>query len=94
MRRTDVSRGRDLGLLLVLNGLNLLDAFLTSVVVGRGLAVEGNPLVEAIGLWGKVALVAFASVLLWSLRPRALWIPIVAYSAIVLYSAAGLLLSA
>ena len=90
---TEISRRRDLVLLAVLNGLNLLDAFLTWVVIRQGIAVEGNPVVEAIGLGGKVALVAFASVLLWSLRPRALLIPVVAYSAIVLYTLAGLVLS-
>ena len=78
-------------LLLVLNGLNLLDAGLTLAVTETGLAIEGNPVVRWMTLPGKVVFVAALSVVLWRLKPRALIVPIVGYAAVVCYTLAGTL---
>jgi hypothetical protein len=78
-------------LLLALNGLNLLDAILTFVVTRVGVAREGNPIVDAMTLPGKVAFVAALSFLLWKLRPGALIVPVVAYALVVCYTVAGAL---
>ena len=75
----------------ILNALNVADAWLTTVALQNGLAVEANPVVRAIGMPGKVALVAMAGWLLYSLRPRALVIPIVALSLVVAWTAINLL---
>lgn len=80
---------RDLVLLLALNALNLLDAALTFSLTRAGIAVEGNPLVEWLTLPGKLAFVAALSVLLWKLRPQALWIPVTVYAAVVCYTIVG-----
>lgn len=79
-------------LLLAMNVLNLLDAVLTHLVTRAGIAVEANPLVELLTLPGKVVFVAGLSLLLWKLRPRALVIPVVAYTAVVCYTIGGALL--
>lgn len=79
--------------LVALNVLNVSDAVLTYFVTRAGIAVEGNPVVEWMTLPGKVAFVAVASLVLWKLRPRALAIPLVAYSAVVCYTIGGALLS-
>ncbi len=81
----------DIVLLLALNALNLLDAVLTYLVTRAGMAVEANPLVEAMTLPGKIVFVAALSLVLWKLRPRALVIPIAAYGAVVAYTIAGAL---
>jgi Domain of unknown function (DUF5658) len=78
-------------LLWALNALNLADALLTTVALRRGVAIEANPVVRAIGMPGKVALVAVAGWLLYLLRPRALWIPIAALGLVVLWTTANLL---
>lgn len=84
-------RRTGLALLVALNVLNLLDALLTFLVTRAGIAIEANPLVGWMTLPGKVVLVALLSVVLWRLRPGALVIPVVAYSAIVCYTIAGAL---
>ncbi|HEV2754950.1 MAG TPA: DUF5658 family protein [Actinomycetota bacterium] len=78
-------------LLLVLNGLNLLDAGLTLAVTETGIAREGNPVVEWLTLPGKVALVTVLSLVLWRLKPRALIVPVVGYALVVCYTLAGTL---
>ena len=86
-RRTGVA------LLVALNVLNVLDAVLTYVLTSTGVAREGNPVVEAMTLPGKVVFVAALSFVLWKLRPRALVVPVVAYSALVCYTLVGAALS-
>lgn len=85
-------RGKPSPLLWALNALNLLDALLTVVAVRSGAAVEGNPVVQTIGLPGKVVLVAVAGWLVNRLRPRALLVPIAALGLVVLWTASNLVL--
>lgn len=75
---------------IVVNALNVVDALLTEFVVERGLAFEGNPVVGAIGLNGKVVLVALLSAGIAFLRPSTLWIPAVALGVVVAYTTAGM----
>jgi hypothetical protein len=84
-------RRTDLVLLVAMNALNLADALLTWLVTRAGIAVEANPLVTRMTLPGKIAFVAALSLLLWRLRPRGLLVPLVAYSAIVVYTVVGAL---
>jgi hypothetical protein len=86
---TPLRRRSDLVLLVAMNVLNLLDGLLTYLVTRAGIAVEANPLVTWMTLPGKIAFVAALSIVLWWLRPRALLVPVVAYSAIVAYTIAG-----
>lgn len=81
-----------LALLVAMNVLNLLDALFTYLVTRAGIAVEANPLVEWLTLPGKIVLVATLSFVLWKLRPRALAIPVAAYTAVVCYTIGGALL--
>lgn len=74
----------------MVNTLNALDAALTWLAVGLGVAVEGNPVVGTIGLGGKLVLVVAASWLLAAVRPKALWVPAAALGAVVLWSAVNL----
>lgn len=83
-----------LGLWIVVNTLNLLDAVLTSVALQTGLAYEANPVVTLIGFEMKLVLVALASAAVAWLKPRALWIPAVALGVVVVYTAVGLAASA
>ena len=77
-------------MLWALNALNLADALLTSIALRDGVAIEANPVVRAIGMPGKIALVAAAGWLVYRLRPRALIIPIVAFAAVVAWTAFNL----
>lgn len=79
-------------LLLAMNVLNVLDAVLTYLVTRAGIAIEANPLVEWLTLPGKVVFVAALSLLLWKLRPRALAVPVVVYTAVACYTIGGALL--
>jgi hypothetical protein len=74
----------------VLNTLNVADAWLTTVALESGLAVEANPVVRAMGMPGKLVLVAAAGWLLYLLRPRAVLVPIGALSLVVAWSAVNL----
>jgi hypothetical protein len=76
----------------LLNGLNLVDAALTMVVLRAGIALEANPFVRLIGLPGKLILVAVASAILVRLRPVALLIPIAGMLAAVGWTLTGLAL--
>jgi hypothetical protein len=89
--RPEHERRMALVLLLVLNGLNLLDAGLTLAVTEAGIASEGNPVVRWMTLPGKVVFVAALSVVLWRLNPRALIVPVVGYALVVCYTLAGTL---
>ena len=77
-------------LLWVLNALNLADALLTTVALRSGMAVEANPVVQLIGMPGKIVLVAVAGWLVYRLRPQALVIPIVALSLVVAWTTMNL----
>lgn len=79
-------------MLWVLNALNLADALLTSIALRAGVAVEGNPIVRAIGIPGKIVLVAVAGWLISRLRPRALLVPIAALALTVAWTVVNLLL--
>ena len=74
----------------VLNALNVADAWLTTVALRNGVAVEANPMVRAIGMPGKIALVAAAGWLLYMLRPRALLVPIAALALVVTWTTVNL----
>jgi hypothetical protein len=86
-------RGPALFLLLAVNALNAADALLTDVSIRHGLAAETNPVASALGVKGKLILVAAASYLLYRIRPRALILPIVALAAVVLYIGIALALA-
>ena len=73
----------------ILNILNVADAVLTWLVVDAGIAREANPVVRSIGIPGKVLLVGIAGFLLKRVRPRALWIPIGALGAVLLWTLGG-----
>ena len=79
-------------MLWVLYALNLADALLTTVALRSGVAVEANPVVRAIGMPGKIVLVALAGWLISILRPRALIVPVAALAVTVAWTAANLLL--
>lgn len=91
---THPRRRTGIWLLVALNVLNLLDALLTYLVTRAGVAVEGNPVVDAMTLPGKVAFVAALSLLLWKVRPRALVVPVAGYALVVVYTIAGTLWAA
>jgi hypothetical protein len=76
----------------LLQGLNVLDGVLTELALDSGLATEGNPVVLTMGWPGKLAVVFVAGWLLALIRPKALVIPIVALAAVVVWTAAGLVL--
>ncbi|MEA2461216.1 MAG: hypothetical protein QOH90_1393 [Actinomycetota bacterium] len=73
--------------------LNSVDAILTSLVVGNGLATEWNPVVTSMGLLPKLLLVPIAAEIVYLLKPKALWVPFVALSLVVAYTALGFFLS-
>lgn len=82
---------RAMGALMLLNGLNLLDAILSDAAIGARTARELNPLVMAIGGPAKLALVAVLSGLLFWKRPKALVYPALVFITLIAYHAAGLL---
>lgn len=77
--------------MVVVNVLNVTDAFLTHVWLTSGNAREFNPIASALGTPGKLFLVFCASLLLYLIRPRALIVPAVALFLVVgFYSIATL----
>ena len=78
-----------LGLLLVVNVLNVVDAVLTVLWIELGIAREANPIVDAIGFPAKIVGVAILSAAAAVLRPRALLVPIVALALVVVYPVVG-----
>lgn len=85
------ARERPVGTLVLLNGLNVLDAILSDAAIGAGTARELNPLVMAIGGPAKLALVAALSGLLFWKRPSALVYPALVFVALIAYHLTGLL---
>jgi hypothetical protein len=85
-------RPRRSPLLWALNALNLADALLTTVALRTGVAVEGNPMVRAIGMPGKLVLVAAAGWLINRLKPRALIVPVAALGLTVAWTLVNLAL--
>lgn len=83
-----------LWLWVAVNALNILDAALTTYAIDSGVAREANPVIDVIGLNGKITLVAIASALLALVRPKVLLIPIIALGIVVLYSVVGVAVSA
>ena len=75
-------RRSKVALLVILNSLNIADAFLTAFAIRSEQAVEANALIRVIGLPGKVLLVALASWLLVRIRPRALIWPTLGLAAV------------
>jgi hypothetical protein len=67
--------------------LNSIEAVLTQLMLSNGLAIEGNPVVASIGLWPKIILVPLAAEIVYVLKPKALWVPLVALSLAVAYTA-------
>lgn len=78
-----------LGLLALTNALNVIDAGLTILWIEMGVAIEGNPVVDAIGFPAKVVGVAIGSYVVYRLRPRALWVPIAVLAAVNTYHLLG-----
>jgi hypothetical protein len=92
----DVVRRFDPGpmwLWVAVNALNVLDAALTNLAITSGAAREANPVIDVIGLNGKVAFVVVASTLVALFRPRALLVPIVALGAVAIYTSLGLVMA-
>jgi hypothetical protein len=85
------ARARPIGTLLLLNGLNVVDAILSDAAIGAGVARELNPLVLAIGAPAKLVVVAALSALLCWKRPQALVWPALAFVALGAYHLTGLL---
>ncbi|QBI21171.1 hypothetical protein ER308_17405 [Egibacter rhizosphaerae] len=78
-----------LGLLVLCNVLNVLDAGLTILWIDMDVAVEGNPIVDTIGFPAKVVGVAIGSWIVYRVRPRVLWLPIVVLAAVNAYHLLG-----
>lgn len=76
-----------------LNALNVADAWLTTIALREGVAIEANPVVRVIGMPAKIALVAVAGWLLYTLRPRAVLVPIVALSLVVAWTSVNLVVA-
>lgn len=72
---------------IALNALNVADAALTVALLRLGLIYEGNPLVLLFGWEAKIIGVALLSLLVWRLKPQWLVAPIIAYSAVIFYTA-------
>jgi hypothetical protein len=81
----DGSRPYHLFLLAAVNVLNVADLILTRMSVDSGLAKELNPVAEALGVPGKLILVATASFLIFRLRSGALIWPAIALAGVVTY---------
>ncbi len=90
----DRARDRPLTLVIAINVLNVADAVLSSVEVDHLGAVESNPLIGAIGLPAKIALVAALTLALARWRPRALVWPALAMLCVLAWHVAGLALNA
>jgi hypothetical protein len=76
-------------LLLGVNALNVLDAALTMLWIHMGIAVEANPVVDAIGFPAKVVGVAVGSYLVYRLRPRWLLAPVAVLAVVAVYHVVG-----
>ena len=81
--------GSPLALLVAVNALNVADAALTVLWIEMGIALEANPIVDAMGFPAKVVVVAVGSYAVYRLRPRWLIVPIVALALVCVYHLAG-----
>jgi hypothetical protein len=79
----------DIYLLVAVCVLNSIDAVLMQLLLWHGFAVEGNAVVASIGLWPKIVLVPLAAEIVYVLKPKALWVPLVALSLAVAYTTIG-----
>jgi hypothetical protein len=77
----------------MINLLNVLDAVFTWFVVSSGRGTEANPVIRALGLPIKVVVVALASGLILRLRPKWLWVPLVAMVAVNIWHLSGLVIN-
>lgn len=77
----------------LLNGLNIIDAALTTFAVRAEGAVEANPLVRMIGLPAKIVLVCGLSILVLHVRPRAMTWLVLVFSGVLVWHLAGFLAS-
>lgn len=77
-------------LLIATNVLNVADAALTGLSLGRRAAVELNPVIRYAGLPLKVVGVLAASLVVYRLRPQALLWPVLVLFLVVCYHVSGL----
>ena len=85
------ARRSPFGTLILLNGLNVVDAIMSDAAIGAGVARELNPLILAVGAPVKLALVAALSLLLCWKRPQALVVPGGVFVVLIAYHLTGLL---
>jgi hypothetical protein len=85
---------RPLRMVVAVNVLNVADAVFTFLAVQSGGAYESNPIVRAIGLPLKLALVAAITLLLYRRKPSALVWPFAALLWVVAYHVAGIFVNA
>lgn len=78
-----------LALLVTVNALNVVDAALTILWIEMGIALEANPIVDAVGFPAKVFAVGIGSYLVYRVRPRWLIVPIAALAAVCVYHVVG-----
>jgi hypothetical protein len=76
-------------LLLALNALNVADALLTELGIRSGQVAELNPLISELGNVGKVVVVGGFSLLLYRLRPQALFWVLLPLTLVIAYHASG-----
>jgi len=88
-RPRSASTTSPLTLLVVVNVLNIADAVFTWVLVRRGTGEELNPIVDAIGLPGKVLGVAIGTYVLYRIKPDSLRWALIPLAAIVAYHVMG-----
>jgi Domain of unknown function (DUF5658) len=73
---------------------NTIDAVATQAGLGTGVLVEANPVVRLVGLAGKWVAVTILLLVLYRIRPQAVWIATTAYVLVVGYHVVGALLLA
>lgn len=88
-RRRATATASPLRLLVMVNVLNIADAVFTWVLVRHGTGEELNPIVDAIGLPGKVVGVAVGTYMLYRIKPDSLRWALIPVAAIVAYHVMG-----
>ena len=78
-----------LTLLVVVNALNIADAVFTWVLLRRGTGEELNPVIDVIGLPGKVIAVAIGTYVLYRIKPDSLRWALIPVASIVAYHVMG-----
>lgn len=81
----------DIALLVVANVLNIVDAVFTWFLLDSGTGEEMNPVIDIIGLPGKIVLVGIGTYVLYRLRPASLRWAIIPLAAITAYHVMGVL---